>query len=160
MSSRGVLANLLTVLLPLQPADERRVQQDRQSERLRHGDGRLQHKHGSEETSRSSTVKTKASRRRRTAAELEKEKNDAVAWAFIEAQAKTEAAWDRFNKLAAATEPLDADFENYEPERNEDSTELHLAFLEWQMAEEAGKTDLAFEEWAAVSGEGEDEDSD
>ena len=72
---------------------------------VRHGDGRLQHKHGSEETLKSSS---EASRRSRTPAERAKEKNDALFWAYVEAQAKTEAAWDRFDKLAAAAEPLDA----------------------------------------------------
>ena len=123
---------------------------------VRHGNGRLQHKHGSEETSKSSPTKITTSRRRRTPAERAKEKNDAVAWAFIEAQTKTEAAWDRFNKLAAATEPLDAEFEDIEPERDVDGTELHLAFLEWEMAEEAGETDLAFEEWALEAEEDEE----
>ena len=124
---------------------------------VRHGNGRLQHKHGSEESTISSPTKIKTSRRMRTPTERAKEKNDAVAWAFIEAQAKTEAAWERFDKLAAATEPFDEEFDNYEQERNEDSTEWHIAFLEWQMAEEAGATDLAFEEWACASRDDQDE---
>ena len=124
---------------------------------VRHGDGRLQHKHGNEESTRSSPTKMKTSRRRRTPAERAKEKNDALFWTYIEAQAKTEAAWDRFDKLATSTEPFDEDLDDHEPERNEDSTELHLAFLEWQMAEEAGKTDLAFEEWACSSQDDQEE---
>ena len=125
---------------------------------VRHGDGRLQHKHGSEESTISSPTKIKTSRRMRTPAEREKEKNDAVVWAFIEAQAKTEAACYRFTKLAAATEPLDEEFANHESERNEDGTEWHVAFLEWQLAEEAGQTDLAFEEWAGAIKEEENDD--
>ena len=123
---------------------------------VRNGDGRAKHEHGSEETSRSSSAKKKVSRRRRTPAERAKEKNDALFWAYIEAQAKTEAAWDRFDKLAAATEPLDEESDDFEQERDVDDTELHLAFLEWEMAEEAGETDLAFEEWALEAEEDEE----
>ena len=36
---------------------------------------------------------------------------------------------------------------------------MHLAFLEWEMAEEAGETDLAFEEWM-LEAEEEEKDGD
>ena len=118
---------------------------------VRNGDGRPRNEHGSEETTRSCAPKKKTSRRRRTPAERAKEKNDAVFWAFVEAEMKTDAAWAKIDKLAAATEPHDEEVEEFEesdaaPE--EDGAEWHAAFLEWQVAVEEGETTLAFEEWA------------
>lgn len=118
---------------------------------VRNGDGRAKHEHGSEETSRSSSAKKKVSRRRRTPAERAKEKNEDVFWAFIEAQGKCEAAWAKIDKLAAATEPYDAEIEESDEERELDGAEWHCAFLEWQSALEEGETDLAFDEWLCES---------
>ena len=124
---------------------------------VRNGNGRPRNEHGSEETSKSSSAKKKVSRRRRTPAERAKEKNEAVFWAFIEAEMKTEAAWARIDKLAASTEPHDAEIEDYEPERDLDGADGHAAFLEWELAIESGAMDQAFDEWLCESGE-EDED--
>ena len=118
---------------------------------VRNGDGAAKHEHGSGRETKSSSTKTKASRRRRTPAERAKEKNDAIFWAFIEAQGKCEAAWAKIDKLAAATEPYDAEIEESDEERELDGAEWHCAFLEWQSALEEGETDLAFDEWLCES---------
>ena len=120
---------------------------------VRNGGGRAKHEHGSEEGAKRSSVKKKASRRRRTPAERAKEKNEAIFWAFVEAQGKCEAAWARIDKLAASTEPHEEEFEESEEERDFDGAEWHCAFLEWQSALEEGETDLAFDDWARAGRE-------
>ena len=118
---------------------------------VRNGDGAAKHEHGSEEASRSSSAKKKVSRRRRTPAERAKEKNEAVFWAFVEAEAKCDAAWARIDKIAAATEPFEVDIvesEESDAEPEEDGAEWHAAFLEWESAIQCGDNVLAFEEWA------------
>ena len=124
---------------------------------VRNGNSAAKHEHGSGRDTKSSSTKTKASRRRRTPAERAKEKNEAVFWAFIEAQGKCEAAWAKIDKLAAATEPHDEDVEESDEERDFDGAEWHCAFLEWQSALEEGETDLAFDEWLCESGEDEED---
>ena len=92
-----------------------------------------------------------------TPAERAKEKNEAVFWAFIEAQGKCEAAWAKIDKLAAATEPHDKEFEESDEERDLDGAEGHAAFLEWELAIESGATDQAFDEWLCEGEHGQED---